>query len=67
MQQIRITSKTGPVHPKGPRFVCEWMEASQMNRWFLRSRLAEAIAACGPESHWIETRPTVRASHPSGI
>ncbi len=60
MQQIRIASTRGISSTDGQRFVCEWMEASLMNRWFLKTRLAEAVALHGPESHWVETREKVR-------
>lgn len=35
-----------------------------MNRWFLKARLAEALATYGPDSHWLETRPLQRAEQP---
>lgn len=35
-----------------------------MNRWFLKARLAEALAIHGQGSHWIETRPLERAPAP---
>lgn len=56
MQQIRISCAAGSVQDNCRRFDCEWMEGSQMNRWLLRARLAEALAAHGPHSHWLETR-----------
>jgi hypothetical protein len=59
MEQIRISSTATALPVDGRRFVCEWMEASQMNRWFLKARLADAIASCEPGSHWLETRPLV--------
>lgn len=37
------------------------MEASLMNRWLIKLRLAEALEAYGEGSHSIETRPTERA------
>ncbi|KQP14523.1 hypothetical protein [Pseudorhodoferax sp. Leaf265] len=55
MQQIRISSGESFISGKR-RFDCEWMEGSQMNRWLLRARLAEALAEHGPHSHWLETR-----------
>jgi hypothetical protein len=64
MQQIRISCPAELPSPDGRRFDCQWMEASQMNRWFLKARLAEALAAHGPDSHWIETRPLNRADLP---
>ncbi len=57
MQQIRISRRRDVPDVDGRSFSCEWMEACQMNRWFLKTRLAEALAAHGPESHWIESRP----------
>lgn len=36
------------------------MEGSMMNRWFLKARLAEALAAHGLDTHWIETRDKPR-------
>jgi hypothetical protein len=56
MQQIRISCDDHSVHVGKRRFDCEWMEGSQMNRWLLRARLAEALAAHGPHSHRLETR-----------
>lgn len=35
-----------------------------MNRWFLKTRLAEALAAHGPDSHRLETRPLPRGPLP---
>lgn len=61
MNQIRIARKDGAQVPGAPRFVCEWMEASLMNRWFLKTRLAEALQAHGDGSHWIESREMSRA------
>lgn len=55
MKQIRIVRKED-LDTAGRRYACEWMEASLMNRWFLRTRLAEALEQYGPDSHWIETR-----------
>lgn len=46
----------GLVPSDGQHFVCEWMEASSMNRWFLKTRLAEAVRSHGDGSHWIEFR-----------
>lgn len=31
-----------------------------MNRWFLKTRLAEALQAHGDGSHWIESREMSR-------
>lgn len=45
-----------------PRFTCEWMEASLMNRWLLRTRLEEALARHGAGSHRIELRDKQTAS-----
>lgn len=56
MKQIRISSHVERPPSKGQQFVCEWMEASLMNRWLLKIRLAEALAAHGEGSHWVETR-----------
>lgn len=61
MKQIRIASQAALDTPPSPRFACEWMEASLMNRWLLKARLAEALAAHGAESHWIETRDHQRS------
>jgi hypothetical protein len=59
MKQVRIaTSLTAQLPTE--RFTCEWMEGSMMNRWLLKSRLAEALAAHGPDTHWIETRDKPR-------
>lgn len=63
MKQIRIARKESLDLGTGRRYVSEWMEASLMNRWFLRTRLAEALDAHGADSHWIETREKP-ASHP---
>lgn len=56
LQQIRIACDAPSVRSNGRRFDCEWMEGSQMNRWLLRARLAEALAEHGPHSHWLEAR-----------
>lgn len=56
MQQIRISCSDHSVQTGMRRFDCEWMEGSQMNRWLLRARLAEALQTHGPHSHWLETR-----------
>lgn len=32
-----------------------------MNQWFLKSRLAEALAVHGPGSHWLEKRAMERS------
>ncbi|GHC91493.1 hypothetical protein GCM10007320_40550 [Pseudorhodoferax aquiterrae] len=56
VQQIRISCDANSLHVGQRRFDCEWMEGSQMNRWLLRERLAQALAAHGPHSHWLETR-----------
>ena len=61
MKQIRIAHNDSTTSSDGPRFVCEWMEASLMNRWFIKMRLAEALQAHGEGSHWIETREKVQA------
>ncbi|PZP99170.1 MAG: hypothetical protein DI587_10955 [Variovorax paradoxus] len=55
MQQVRISTSLPPQSPT-ERFTCEWMEGSMMNRWLLKGRLAEALAAHGERTHWIETR-----------
>lgn len=55
MKQVRIASSLAAQQPT-ERFTCEWMEASMMNRWLLRARLADALAAHGDQTHWIETR-----------
>lgn len=60
MNQVRITRKDGVVPTDGQRFVCEWMEASLMNRWLLKTRLAEAVQTYGDGSHWIESREKSR-------
>jgi hypothetical protein len=61
MQQIRIASANDKAREQSQRFECEWMEASLMNRWLIKLRLAEAVEAHGADSHWVETRPTERA------
>jgi hypothetical protein len=61
MQQIRISSNTTASSAGVGRFDCEWMEACTMNQWFLKARLAEALAAQGPGSHRIESRDKPRA------
>lgn len=61
MKQIRIARNDTTAPSDGPRFVCEWMEASLMNRWFIKMRLAEALQIHGERSHWIETREKVQA------
>lgn len=61
MKQIRIAHNDSTTPPDGPGFVCEWMEASLMNRWFIKMRLAEALQIRGEGSHWIETREKVGA------
>ena len=64
MQQIRIArNPDGPVLD-GRDFACEWMEDCQMNRWLLKARLADAVAAYGAASHRLETRPMERAEQP---
>lgn len=61
MQQIRISRSSNVVDVGGHRFTCEWMEACQMNRWFLKARLEEALSVHGLNSHWIETREKERS------
>lgn len=61
MKQIKIVRNDKTAPSDGPRFVCEWMEASLMNRWFIKMRLAEALQAHGEGSHWIEAREKVQA------
>lgn len=61
MKQIRIASVEAVSEIEGQRFVCEWMEGSLMNRWFLKARLAEALSVHGAESHWLETRAMERS------
>lgn len=56
MKQIRISSTREVAQQQGQRFVCEWMEASLMNRWLLKNRLAEAVEVHGAGSHWVESR-----------
>lgn len=64
MQQIRIArDPDGPVF-NGRDFTCELMEDCQMNRWLLKTRLAEAALACGVASHRLETRPMERSEQP---
>lgn len=60
MKQIRIARNDGTQASGERRFICEWMEASLMNRWFLKTRLAEALQTHGDGSHWIESREMVR-------
>jgi len=60
MKQIRIARNDGVQASGERRFICEWMEASLMNRWFLKTRLAEALQAHGDGSHWIESREMAR-------
>ncbi|KQP19287.1 hypothetical protein [Pseudorhodoferax sp. Leaf265] len=64
MKQIRISGTGDVVRIEGQRFVCEWMEASLMNRWLLKIRLAEALAAHGEGSHWVEMRDKVLVHEP---
>ncbi|GHD04356.1 hypothetical protein GCM10007320_65150 [Pseudorhodoferax aquiterrae] len=59
MKQVRIATSL-PTQLPTERFSCEWMEGSMMNRWFLKARLAEALAAHGLDTHWIETRDKPR-------
>lgn len=61
MKQIRIARNDSTTPSDGPRFVCEWMEASLMNRWFIKMRLAEALQTHGEGSHLIETREKAQA------
>lgn len=61
MKQIRIVRAEGFHAPDERRFTCEWMEASQMNRWFLKLRLAEAEEAHGLGTYLVETRDKARA------
>ncbi len=61
MKQIRIVRKDSVYASCGPRFASEWMAASWMNRWFLKTRLAEALHTHGDGSHWIETQEKERA------
>lgn len=56
MKQIRIVRDSGSVEGEDSRFTCEWMEASLMNRWLLKTRLDEALARHGAGSHRIESR-----------
>lgn len=66
MKQIRIARENGLSGTATPRFTCEWMEASLMNRWLLKTRLTEALAEYGPGSHWIETREKKEVAEPIG-
>ncbi|WP_156373276.1 hypothetical protein [Pseudorhodoferax sp. Leaf267] len=61
MQQVRIARKEGRTFADARRFVSEWMEASSMNRWFLRARLSDALEVHGEGSHWIEVRDNAPA------
>jgi hypothetical protein len=65
MKQIRISGTGDVSRSEGRRFVCEWMEASLMNRWLLKIRLAEALAAHGEDSHWVETRDKATVHEPA--
>lgn len=56
MKQIRIVRTGGIGMTDGRRFACEWMEASLNNRWFLRTRLDEALRVHGHGTHRIEIR-----------
>lgn len=56
MPQIRIASVSNLPQGHGRRFVSEWMESCQMNRWLLKNRLHEALAVHGPQTHWVETQ-----------
>jgi hypothetical protein len=67
MQQIRISCDGQAVRADSRRFDCGWMEGSQMNRWLLRARLAEALATHGPHSHWLETRLKSEAAQAIGV
>lgn len=58
MKQIRI-AQAEPAKSDDRRFACEWMEASLNNRWFLKTRLAEALRVHGPDTHQIELRDKV--------
>lgn len=62
MKQIRIVEVAGFAQPDGKPFHCEWMEASLNNRWFLKTRLAEALCVHGPDTHQVELRDKV--AHP---
>lgn len=67
MKQIRIARNVSVYASCGPRFTSEWMAASWLNRWFLRTRVAEALHVHGDGTHWIETReyqhtPEMRAA-----
>ncbi|GHC85031.1 hypothetical protein GCM10007320_29690 [Pseudorhodoferax aquiterrae] len=59
MKQVRIATSLSAQLPT-ERFTCEWMEGSMMNRWLLKARLSEALAAHGEDTHWIETRDKPR-------
>jgi hypothetical protein len=59
MQQVRIATSLSSQKPT-ERYSCEWMEGSMMNRWLLKARLAEALAAHGQDTHWMETRDKPR-------
>ena len=65
MKQIRISGTGNVALFERERFVCEWMEASLMNRWLLKIRLAEAVAAHGEGSHWVETRDKETVHQPA--
>ena len=65
MKQIRIASVGTVSEAEGRRFVCEWMEGSLMNKWFLKARLADALAVHGVDSHWIEARAIERGQQPT--
>jgi hypothetical protein len=56
MKQIRIVCNDAVVPVTSLRFTTEWMEASLMNRWFLKMRLSEAVQTHGEGSHWVESR-----------
>lgn len=64
MQQIRIAQDPDRPALNGRDFSCEWMEDCQMNRWLLKARLADAVAAYGAASHGLETRRMERAEQP---
>lgn len=66
MQQIRIASVCDLPQGHGQRFVSEWMESCEMNRWLLKTRLHEALAVYGPQTHWVETRAPQNPSTASG-
>ena len=67
MQQIRISCNTTASSAGLGRFDCEWMEACTMNHWFLKARLAEALAAQGPGSHRLESRDKPRGEEGAGV